>query len=82
MQVAADMIFAGARFSEASADFPASWFVTVIDDEGNVFENLYAKEAVIPEGGFPPGTPVEARVVIGKNRDGKLRMQVTSLKPA
>lgn len=82
MRATGAMIFAGARYSEASADFPPSWFVSLIDDEGNVFENVYAKEGVFQTDTMPgPGTPIEAELSLGKNREGRLRIQLLRATP-
>jgi hypothetical protein len=82
MKVRARVVMGGARMSDPTPDFPqSSWFCSFMDDEGNAFDNVYAKGDVFST---PPevGSVWNLGISISKNRDGRLRLQVIEAAPA
>lgn len=85
MRVEADVIFGGARYNDPSGDFThGSWFCGFMDEEGNSFDNVYARGDVFREDTKPEiGSRVRLALNVKKKRDGAgISLQIEGVIPA
>ena len=82
MRFTSEVIVGGGRTNEPDERFATrSHFLTIMDKDGNSFENVFAQEGALPNGIPEFGTRLVASLNLKKNRKGGMTLHFEGVVP-